>query len=263
MSKRTNKIFTKRGSLAVETAIILPLLIIGVLTLGYLIRMVSIEERVFHSFADETHLLAGQGKIQTKWFHYGKDVKERITEENNGKVSNPKISNFMPGLMYFNPLTGRRYNSLITASLTYEVDIPLPSIFKRNATMEDTIVCRAFTGGNNRGEGMSFEEMEEDKESDRVWVFPRAGEKYHDENCGYIKSNYRETYLSNSVKKKYTACKHCKPDNANLGTMVYTFPSSGEAYHLGSCHAVDKYVIPISETAAKEKGYTACSKCGG
>ena len=255
-------IFSKRGSLAVETAIFVPLLLIGLLTLGYIIKLVSIEEKVFHSFADESH------RVAAKWARipmYSGDVEARIEDENNGFVKNPKMKTIplLPAVSINIDGNFKVYSSIIAASLVYEADIPLLPIFKDSVTMSDTIVCRAWTGTNNKGDPMPFSEMEEDTDSDKVWIFPRAGAKYHDEDCGYIKNNYRETLLSPKVKSSYDPCELCKPNNAQNGTLVYCFPTSGEAYHLGSCYVVDRYVTPMSSESAKENNYTACSRCGG
>ena len=257
-----NHLFSRRGSLAVETAIFLPLLLIGLLTLGYIIKLVSIEERVFHSFVDESHRVAA--KPLTLPLYPG-DVEARIEEENKGSVNNPKMKSIplLPAVSVSIDGNAKVYTSIIGASLVYDADIPLLPVFKDYVTMSDTIVCRAWTGANNKGNAMPFSEMEEDKESDKVWVFPRAGEKYHKKDCGYIKNNYRETLLSPNVKSSYDPCKLCEPNNAQNGTLVYCFPTSGEAYHLGSCYVVERYVTPISLEDAKENNYAACKKCGG
>jgi hypothetical protein len=47
------------------------------------------------------------------------------------------------------------------------------------------------------------------------------------------------------------------------GALVYVFPSAGGAYHLGACYIVERYVISMSESDARSKGYTKCAKCGG
>lgn len=263
MNSARKTIFSNRGSLAVETAIFLPLLLIGLLTLGYIIKLVSIEERVFHSFADETHALAAKGHLALADIYYSRGLEERILKENKSSVSSAKVEPLMFMVPYLSPKSGRSYNSLIAVSIVYEADIPILPIFKRSVTMSDTILCRSFTGKNNQGDKMPFSEMEESKESDIVWIFPRAGEKYHDKDCGYIKNNYRELLLSSSIKSSYNPCEHCKPESASYGTLVYCFPNTGEAYHLGSCFVVDRFVTPISEDSAKASNYTACSKCGG
>jgi hypothetical protein len=110
---------------------------------------------------------------------------------------------------------------------------------------------------------MTFEEMEEDDDSHLVWIFPRAGEKYHGEDCSYIKNEPREELLSGTVRRSYSPCALCKPGELGDGSLVYVFPKAGGAYHRGECYVVERYVISMSEDDAKGKGYSACSKCGG
>jgi hypothetical protein len=122
---------------------------------------------------------------------------------------------------------------------------------------------RAFVGTNNKDEILSFDEMEKDENSVIVWIFPRAGERYHGPECSYINNEPKEVQLVASVRRDYAPCELCKPESVSDGNLVYCFSKSGKAYHLGSCFLVERYVIPIDEDEAKGQGYSSCSKCGG
>ena len=51
---------TKRGYITLEAAVFLPIFILGILTLGYLIKVYSTAENITFSMIDETGHLAAQ-----------------------------------------------------------------------------------------------------------------------------------------------------------------------------------------------------------
>jgi hypothetical protein len=253
----------RRGSLAVETAIFLPLFIIGVLTLGWLIRFTAVSENVYNSLADETRRYAADTALSYMPSKYKGAVRSRVLSENKGDISSAELSPVLFHVPYASAASGRGYTHLIGASVSYTADLGIPHIFSRGLNGSETILCRAFAGGDNSGKRMPFSEMENGKDSHAVWVFPRAGERYHGENCSYIKNEPQEVLLSGSVRGGYSPCRLCKPSGLPDGTLVYVFKRAGGVYHLGSCYVVERYVISMSEDDAKRKGYTKCAKCGG
>jgi len=194
---------------------------------------------------------------------FEQDVVRRVTDESGGDVTAAEATGFLYRVPGFSTVGGRGYTDLIGGSVDYTVPLRIPHIFKDAIKGEETVLCRAFVGTEDAGDVMPFDDMEEHEDGAKVWVFPRAGVRYHAEDCRYIKNDPCEVLLSNSVRRKYAPCELCEPGGARDGTLVYVFPHSGEAYHLASCTKVDKYVIALSEKDAREQGYTACSVCGG
>jgi hypothetical protein len=247
----------------VETAIFLPLFIIGVLTLGWLIKYTSISENVYHSLADETRMYAASAALSHIPSGYRSAVSSRIAKENDGDVTSVDVSPARFNFPYVSAASGRAYTGLIGASVSYKANLGINRIFAGGLTGSETILCRAFTGASNAGGRMTFGEMEKENDSRLVWVFPRAGEKYHGENCSYIKNNPREMVLTGAIRGRYTPCRLCKPGAAPDGILAYVFPRAGGAYHLGGCYIVERFVISMSEDDARSKGYRKCAKCGG
>jgi hypothetical protein len=247
----------------VETAIFLPLFVVGILTLGYLIKMTAIGENVFHSVADETRLLAAEASVPVLSPTYKKDLTERIGEENGDDLRDIEVSPILYRVPYYGVYSGKVYTDLIGVSVSYKVNLKLPAIFMDSVGASNTVLCRAFVGRDNAAESMPFSEMEREGDGDTVWVFPRAGERYHGSNCSYIKNEPKETMLNASVRSRYNPCELCKPGKVSDGNLVYCFPGTGQAYHLGSCFLVERYVISMAEDDAKKEGYTVCAKCGG
>jgi hypothetical protein len=254
--------------MAVEAAIFIPLFVIGILTLGYLIRFASMEEHAADAMTDEGHRLMTQSVLMP-WpegfeppFFAG-DLEDRVLKEGGRFCDYAKTEPILYRVPGYGIGNGKCYTDLIGFSVSYRVPLRIPRLFKKSFSGEETVLCRAFVGRDNGGDPMPFSEMEKDRGGRTVWVFPRAGEKYHGENCRVIKNEPRERLLNSSVRALYRPCKLCHASTARNGTLVYVFPNNGKAYHLESCTQVKRYVIEMSEEEAKEKGYTKCKICGG
>ena len=246
-----------KGFITVEAAIFLPIFIIGVLTFAYLIKFMSIQENIFHSFTDEVRVLSSEAVINpVAPINFESKLKSRIYKENGDNISQLDLDNFE--YLYAGGKLG-----MISMDLNYDVNIRLPIQFYKEMQVSESLMVRGFIGKEIDNDPMPFEEMEKDKDSNLVWVFPRAGGKYHKENCTYISSAPREVVMSDNVRRHYHSCSICNSESLKNGNIAYCFVKSGEAYHTGNCPIVDKYVISMEKTEAVRKGYTPCSKCGG
>jgi hypothetical protein len=252
-----------RGSLSVEAAILLPVFLLAMLTLGILIRMVSVSENTAHALTDELGRVAAEGNAPVHALTFKGNLESRIDEENGGDIDSVSPSPYLYRVPHLSLKSGKTYTNLIGASATSGITLGLPNMFGVSPKVTVTAVCRAFVGVTAFGAKMPFSELEDDGKSNIVWVFPRAGERYHTENCSVIKNEPKEKLLSSQIRGAYKPCELCDPDKAPVGSLVYVFSSSGEAYHIGSCFIVKRFVISMDRTDAKEKGYTACAKCGG
>jgi hypothetical protein len=241
----------------VEAAIFLPIFIIGVLTFAYLIKFLSVQEGIFHSFADEARAICAEAPVNPLSAPLLEPkLKGRIYTQNGDLVCNVDVDHFL----YLYPSHGM--TGLISMDLNYDVDIKLPLPFYDKLPVSESLIFRGFIGKEEAMDPLSFEEMEKKNDSDLVWIFPRAGGRYHGEDCTYIQSEPRQMILTNQIRAKYDPCGIC--DSADLpgGSLVYCF-KTGHSYHTGDCPIVDKYVISVEKENAIKRGYTPCSKCGG
>lgn len=248
---------SKRGFIAVEAAIILPIFLIGVLTFAYLIKLVTVQEAVMHAFTDEAKRLSAEASFYPIDPFFKSRLANRIYGENPIDVKNIDIDNYQ----YLYNISGAA--GMISVDLNYQVDIRLPITFYNDLPIYEKLVFRGFIGAEEDWEPMPFEDMEKETDSQLVWIFPRAGGRYHGEDCTYISADPREMLLSGKVRSQYKPCSICKPSEIKNGNFVYCFIKSGEVYHRGSCPVVDRYVISIEKEEAIERGYTPCLKCGG
>lgn len=247
----------KKGFLSVEAAIFLPIFIIGVLTFAYLIKFMAAQEAVFHTFTDEAKVLSAEASmnpIAAPLFEL--NLKDRVYDENGDDIASVDIDQFL----YLYPNHGM--TNLISMDLNYAVNIKLPIPFYKELPVSESLLFRGFVGKEEIADPLPFEEMETEKNSDLVWIFPISGGRYHSENCTYITSEPKQIIMSQQVRRKYEPCSICDSLNLSNGGLAYCF-KTGQSYHMGSCPIVDKYVLSIEKDAAIKKGYTACAKCGG
>lgn len=247
----------KKGFLTVEAAIFLPIFIIGVLTFAYLIKFMAVQEAVFHSFTDEAKVLSSEASLNpfaAPLFEL--NLKDRVYSENGDNISSVDIDHFL----YLYQTHGT--SDMISMDLNYSVNIKLPIPFYRKLPVSESLLFRGFVGKEEIATPLPYEEMETEKKSDLVWIFPRAGGRYHSKNCTYIASEPKQILLSQIIRREYEPCSICDSSDLPNGSLAYCF-KTGQSYHTGSCPIVDKYVISIEKEAAIKRGYTACMKCGG
>ncbi|MCL1809791.1 MAG: hypothetical protein FWG42_08550 [Clostridiales bacterium] len=244
---------TKKGFLSVEASIFVPMFVIAVLTFGYLIKVAAASENIMHVMVDEARRLSMysynipiaplfEGRVEGRLLEEAKDLHE-------AKVDS---MNYLYKYKGKDDLIGFRVNS--------RVKIKLPIIFYDGVDLTDTLFFRAFTGREFTPEDMGFADMD-DEDPRLVWVFPVAGERYHEEGCGYINVAARQGVLNASIKKTYKPCTLCQAKGVSTGGVIYYFSNSGEVYHTGTCFIVTRYVLSMDEVDAVKKGYTPCSKC--
>ncbi len=254
---------TKRGYYTIEAAIFLPVFIIAMVTLVYVIRIICIEERITHIMTDEGRYLSARAYDNLTMasginmgFLLGIHLEDRFNSE--VKYDTPYIITEYRYLFEEDGLTG-----LIDYSLSYQNHLKMPINLVRSRTFDKKLLLRGFIGADYNQDAFDYESMEENKESIIVWVFPKAGEKYHVENCRHIKVYPRQIALSKAFMTKYKSCSHCKNKITVPGSLVYIFSESGGVYHHGNCFTVDRYVVSMDKETAKNKGYIPCKTCGG
>lgn len=248
---------TKRGFITVEAAILLPVFFIGVLTFAYLIKLITIQEAVVHTMTDEAKKVSAEAFLYPINPFFAPTLLSRIAEEHPKDIDEMQPKEFR----YLTEMRGRE--GMIIMDVDYQVKLNLPIRFYSSLPLNERLVFRGFIGAEQEWEPMPFAEMERDESAHEVWIFPRAGGRYHQENCTYIAVEPREMLLSAMIRKKYSSCEICHPEELSNGNLVYCFVKAGKAYHQGTCPTVDRYVIAIEKEDAVQRGYTPCLKCGG
>ena len=242
-----------KGSYTVEAAIILPIFILAIITLGSFIKIEGIWENVFNCAADEIHYSSMRGYDRIAAIGAKGRVEKRIIEDNK-ELAALKVS-MIPAPGEVSGVTLYRIKATVSTSL--------PMGFGHDFSMDAGIKSRDFSGKRNEGNGIGREGLETDGEFKPVIVFPQMGEKFHGAECTYVKAAVEKKILSGELRQKYSACGLCKSGELQNGSVVYCFKNDGTAYHKSSCRSVDRHTITIDREEAISKGYTPCSKCNG
>ncbi len=262
-----------RGSVTVEAALFLPVFIISIITLAYLIKIMYIQEMIFHGMNDRIRVIAAEayaadiagvtGAIPVEATNalpldllgLQSDLLASLKQDRAGIVNNLR----MEECRYLFSEGGR--SSQIQLRIGYDIQMKLPIELYGSVHIENQIRARAWTGKIEQGIPMQFAEMAKAASCEIVYVFPRAGEKYHNKDCQFIRADPEEVLLTFDIRKKFRPCRLCGSGNLTDGSLVYCFSDSGEAYHAGTCPLVSRYIITMDKKHAEEEGYKPCSKC--
>ena len=241
---------TKRGSVTLEAAIILPVFIIAAVTVSYCINLAVATESVTSAVCDEARPAAQRMYIVPVPAGIARNMENRVADD---------------GVFVdrYDVTSVRFINDTVYLKSEFNVKNRMPVRLRDDFTISCDIKFRGFTGRENRGTLFTFDEMEKDDGSAIVWVFPAAGERYHKETCSYIEVCPRQMVLSSEIRRKYSPCRLCRPEDLSDGQFVYCFITSGRAFHTGECTTVDRYVVSMTRRQAAEEGYSPCSRCGG
>ncbi len=244
-----------RGSAIVEAAIVLPIFIIAVVTMCWLIKLCFLQTTVFSAAAEQVkqNSVSIFGDIGRLGLASG--VRSMLEKEGVSSAG------FEEKLSVFDASKAGMSN-LHRFKFSYDSKISIPAPIIKNVNLDNQITYRMWEGEKHTRKPMGFGNMESGGRGRPVWIFPRAGEKYHREHCRYVKSYCEKVPLSDQIRKKYDRCPLCTGKNERNGQTVYIF-KYGSAYHKSECNAVKKLVLCIDEKDALEKGYTPCSVCGG
>lgn len=249
------KLINKKGSYLTEAVISLPIFIIAVMVMSSVILMYACIEDCNFVAANEIRRGAAETIISDTSLVVPYRVKKEI-ESGHRQIESVRLEDSL--------YRGSRWgiDELIAFDYRLTLSSRNPLGIKAKAGYDLALVTRAYVGRERDEANMSAGELMDD-DSEAVFIFPKRGEKYHSEGCGFLKAASRSAALTSAIKKNYRSCPLCKSGKAGLGSLIYYFPSAGEDYHLPGCPSLQRNYIELDKSTAIERGYTACSKCGG
>lgn len=260
----------RTGMMTVEAAIFFPIFFLSLLSFVSVIPMVGTQETVVREFtleamevAQEAYLtkMAGEDSEQLVEPFGAKIARERMENHLQNQLSADKRIGKLSLIEFQYLFTDAEITGLIRSTLGYEFKIPIP-LLSRQLEFGTSILYRGFIGSETSTTGRTFEAMETEEESKIVYVFPRAGEKYHRPECRVIHSHANEVFITASLKSVFAPCPVCNAETIPIGAKAYCFPN-GTVYHRGICPIVDRYVVAMEKETAEELGYLPCMICGG
>lgn len=243
----------KKGTYIMEAAISLPIFLIAVIVVSSIILFFACIEDANFIVATELRRTAAESiAANTSVLLPGRVQNKMFTHSQVDKVS----------VLDYEYRTERwGQDELIPIKMEMHMHTKNPLELASSASYDVACVTRAYVGKERDNDPMSPEELM--SAGDAVFIFPKSGKKYHSKGCTYLRAASKATVLDSGLKRKYSACPLCHSKNAAIGSLVYYFPSAGDAYHMPNCKALERNYIEIERVVAEERGYTPCAKCGG
>lgn len=245
-----------KGFYTLEAAIFLPLVILAVLSLGYFMKAEGAWEQCIYRALDESTETAAKAYDGVSAAAFKGKLQNRITQQDS-PLEYAQAKRVL--VMY----SDGNNDSLTSFQLEAGMKLELPIGFGREFDFKTRVKYRNFVGKKSSGNPLGCDGLQENEKKDPVWIFPCSGEKYHSQNCTYVKASAEKKILNSALKRKYAACGMCRSGSLKSGTVVYCFKGEDTAYHRGSCRSIVRHIIVIDRSEAVKRGYTACSKCGG
>ena len=140
---------TKKGSITVEAAIILPMFIIAVLTISYTVKLIEAEENVINGVADEARYIAAYAYIERTGIGVKSRIEKRVREDKAAEAFSVKRL----GYLY----SDFHNTSLISIDMTYTVKNRMPVKMRGDFHRKTGVLFRGFVGRDNKGQIFSFD----------------------------------------------------------------------------------------------------------
>lgn len=149
---------------------------------------------------------------------------------------------------------GLAVDNVARVSVRQTRTIPVPKAFIKGIVSEKHLYFRPFFGESGGAA---------DYDPERVYVFPKSGERYHCKGCRVLYGGGIPELLSGNIRTRYRPCKLCKPEELGNGASVCLYSSESGAYHRKECPVISKSYISMPKSEALRRGYTPCMICGG
>lgn len=249
---RVNKTY-KKGSITIEAALAVPIFFFAVISLLYLMEIMTIRTAVRCGLQDAGKQAAAEAYTLTAVIpsNLERDIVNSIGAE---RLERSIVVDGSEGIR-----CGESYMSLTTGigelTAEYNVKLPIPIFHVPSITYKEVIRIKAWTGYEKGGIG---------SENDDIVYITETGTVYHrDYHCTYLELSIHMVQASeldalrNESGGKYYPCERC--GNGGNGAVYIT--DTGNRYHSSlSCSGLKRtiYAVKISEVGGKG----ACSKCG-
>ena len=151
----------KNGHYIVEASIILPIFLIGIISLSGVISIYKAYENIYFTSVDEARLSMVNTYMIKEDLLLPSRVEKRIKQENKD-VNQVNVFGFKSG---FNE---KDNNSLMAFSFNYKMNIKSPLPLVNKTEKEKQIVFRKFIGDCDKHEAFTFDRMTKSENADLV-----------------------------------------------------------------------------------------------
>lgn len=209
-SERGDKIVhDRKGSYLVEASMTLPVLILCICAMALLIHVIAICENIGFSTAEEMHKICLDAYNDIKPASVqALHLRQKILKEN------PRITKFtVKKFRYLYEENG--ISDLIRLQTEADFTVENPVGIRGKINFQETLVARGFTGKQENGKNLSAEDFARNENSQKVWIFPKYGLRYHKASCRYVRdysggAEYQMELEAEDAKSRgFTPCTIC------------------------------------------------------
>lgn len=276
----------RRGSLTIEAALVVPIMILLMYGLIYPVRIMGVERRIQNNMEQAAKQLAAAeyvtstGAALINWKQGSEELTDQLGTVAEGVIGSTEVlltmedrdrkllRSYVMDPVGLKSLGNDKDPAMVRMDFYYYLDIPgLPqTLWDYLRPMQITASRRAWVGseGGRGREQYGNGSTREEEDDPYVYLGKTSTSVYHVRaSCHYISNEVISTsaatigILRNKSGGKYHACPSCRPGTS--GT-VYYFPN-GDAYHSSpDCKAITAYVQ--KKHLSEVSGMRACSYCG-
>lgn len=253
LSKRTSS-FTSEGSVTIETALVAPIFFLAVLSLVYLLEIMSVQTVMRSALQGAAKEAAEKAYVHT--FSICEVLEKEIVQQAGEDWLKESIISGGAGGIDCRKSKVWGDTGIMEASVKYKVEIPVLMFRIPAMTLEEAVRVKGWNGYAGNGFG------NQDKET--VYITD-TGLVYHkDADCTYLELSIKAVSSSqiknfrNESGGKYYACESCMKKGSAKQTVYIT--DTGTRYHSSlSCSRLKRtvYAVPLSEVY----GRGGCKRC--
>ncbi len=251
LSKRTSS-FTSGGSVTIETAIVAPIFFLAVLSLVYLLEIMSVQTVMKSALQSASKEVAEETYGNT--FVIARVLEKKIVQQAGENWLNESIICGGEGGIDCRESKTWGNTGIMDLSMKYKVEIPVLMFRIPAVLIKESVRVKGWNGYAGNGFGNQKEET--------VYITDTGIVNHKDAECTYLElsikvvSSSQIKNLRNESGGKYYACESCMKKEKQ---SVY-ITDTGNRYHSSlSCSRLKRtvYAVPLSEVY----GRGGCKRC--
>ena len=253
LSERAS-VFTSKGSLTLEAAVVVPLFFFAMLSLICVLEMMTVKSTMRHALYSAGREISQQSYVIP--LTTGVGLKQRIVKTvGKERIERSLIRGGVAGIDCSRTICYQG-NAEYDLSVRYRMEVPILCFKLPMVTCEEELKVKGWTGLST---GTKTEE------ADTVVYVTKEGTVYHkDMFCTYLVMSVKTTTweeigsLRNQSGGRYYACESCGRSADNTGRLYIT--DYGDRYHVSiGCSTLKRVVYAVPYHEVSERG--GCAKC--
>lgn len=245
--------FTSKGSITLEAALVIPVFFFAMLSLVFLLEMMSIRTNIQNALHSVGKTLSQQSYVTPMLSTPGlrQSIVDHVGEE---RIENSIIVNGTKGIDCSDSVSDWN-TAIMVLSVKYEIEIPILMFHIPAIPCEETLRIKGWTGKNAGTEEGDRQEV--------VYITDHGTVYHHEMTCTYLDISIRGILADtiedarNDSGGKYYACEICG-GGTHYGILYVA--NYGDRYHTTlNCNTIQRnvYAVPYADVI----GMGGCSKC--